>query len=60
MRYVVCIVLIGLLLPTKIAAEPNFPILTGHVVDEADLISAGREAELVRLLEKTERDDWEQ
>ena len=53
--------MVFLLLPTRtLAAELIFPELTGRVVDEADILSSTREAELTRLLEEHERETTNQ
>ena len=49
--------LLGLLLPAAaVAAEPDFPKLTGRVVDEAGLLDSATRTSLARLLESHERD----
>ncbi|WP_407925598.1 TPM domain-containing protein [Erythrobacter rubeus] len=44
----------GALLATPLAAQPEFPPLTGRVVDNADIIPADVEAQLVQKLEALE------
>jgi uncharacterized protein len=51
------LVLAAFILPLSThAAELTFPALTGRVVDGANLLSTGLEAELTSMLEKHERD----
>jgi len=46
--------LVGALLASPAAAQPEFPALTGRVVDNADIIPANVEAELIAKLEALE------
>lgn len=46
--------LLAILLPAQAYAQPEFPALTGRVVDNADLLSPQQEAELTTKLEALE------
>ena len=46
--------------PASAQSGPRFPALTGRVVDQGDILSAGKEAELEARLEALERDTTDQ
>ncbi len=57
MQRLVCFILTGLLLSAPAAAaELSFPELSGRVVDEAGILSAGVEANLSGMLDRHERE----
>jgi len=57
---VVAVVWLGAATTPALAQELRFPALTGRVVDQANLLSAEKEAELTQRLEALERDTTDQ
>jgi uncharacterized protein len=57
---VVAVFWLGAAATPALAQELRFPALTGRVVDQADLLSAEKEAELTQRLEALERDTTDQ